>query len=442
MIFSYGLTIHINVVALIFLSQYCESLLASTRNIYTIRKVGDNPKTTCRSERILQLFSSHDKDKSSSPPFISVPRSRFIGLINDCGDDRDSSLNRSDAKRTSQRRRELFQNAIVASTSTTTLLWSNNAASGFSNTATITTSNAAITSQSSTTANTANNKNYISSDGAKVTHKVFFNVRISRPDGTFYVRDHDDTDNEMNKVYTGQLIFELFGQNAPNHVQSFLQYVVDPAATSSSIDDRENETPYPSYSRSSFTQYDDATGVLYGGTIPSLEVVEIQQSVALRYGNRLLPAKLWLEQGTTLTSPKISHNTIGLLTHQQLDATPNFGITTRNDTTLLNPTHTVFGKLVLNKDGLEFLNRVTALPTYSVDRPVITSSSPSSFVVDDTTTSGATTIMSTKPATEAIYMAQREFFRNTAKAFGDSRINKLYDGKILRRIEVTQVGLL
>jgi Cyclophilin type peptidyl-prolyl cis-trans isomerase/CLD len=290
---------------------------------------------------------------------------------------------------------------------------------------------------------------YISAQDAKMTHRVFFNVRISRADGTFYVRDDDATDDADNQVYSGQLVLGLFGHQAPHHVQQFLQYVVGPEALagaamgSATATTEDNETPYPSYSRSSFTQYDDATGVLYGGTIPSLEVVELQNSVALQYGNRLLPAKLWVEESGP---SKISHDAIGLLTHKQLDLTPAFGITTRADTTQLNPTHTVFGQLVLNPNAEEFLRRVTALPTYSVDGPVVqpssmlsSSSSSSQDFVDETDSLSNSIVASSKAA---LYRTQREFFRNTAKTFGDTRVSKLYDGKILRRVEVTQVGLL
>jgi hypothetical protein len=143
---------------------------------------------------------------------------------------------------------------------------------------------------------------------------------------------------------------------------------------------------------------------------------------------------------------------MGLLTHEQFDATPVFGITTRNDTTALNPTHTVFGALIMNSDAKDFLLRISTIPTYSIDRPIvqplsaptpfmdenghIATTAPSIFVEPDT-------VMSTmKPATDAIYNIQREFFRNTAKSLGDTRINKLYNGKLLRRVEVTQVGLL
>jgi hypothetical protein len=41
-----------------------------------------------------------------------------------------------------------------------------------------------------------------------------------------------------------------------------------------------------------------------------------------------------------------------------------------------------------------------------------------------------------------VFTAQRKIFRDAAKTFGDSRLEKVYDGKLLRRIEVTQMGLL
>jgi hypothetical protein len=45
-------------------------------------------------------------------------------------------------------------------------------------------------------------------------------------------------------------------------------------------------------------------------------------------------------------------------------------------------------------------------------------------------------------AAELIFNAQREFFRGAAKSFGDTRLSKVYEGKFLRRVEVTQVGII
>jgi hypothetical protein len=42
----------------------------------------------------------------------------------------------------------------------------------------------------------------------------------------------------------------------------------------------------------------------------------------------------------------------------------------------------------------------------------------------------------------SVFKAQKEFFRGAAKTFGDTRVSKLYEGKLLRRVEVLQVGRL
>lgn len=270
---------------------------------------------------------------------------------------------------------------------------------------------------------------FIDPSQAKVTNKVFMNVRISRRDGTFYVRD-DLPDTPDNRVFQGRLVIGLFGQNAPTAVERFLSYI-DSGSNSKEqllLDDN----PLPSYSRSVFASFDEATGLLMGGMIPSLEVVDVSGSTAIRYGGRLLPATLWVDRGGSGASspPKISHTAKGLLTHRILDATPSFGITTRRDTTFLDRSHTVFGTLLLDESpsSREFLEIVQDLPTYSVERPSSMIDPRTETVVDD--------------AAQAVFNAQREFFRSAAKSFGDTRLDKVYQGKLLRRVEITQVGLL
>ena len=87
---------------------------------------------------------------------------------------------------------------------------------------------------------------------APITHKVFMDVRISRSDGTFYVRD-DLPDIPENKVFSGRLVLGLFGTKAPTAVDRFLSYVVVPL---NPLDDN----PLPSYGRSSFKSLDQSTG--------------------------------------------------------------------------------------------------------------------------------------------------------------------------------------
>jgi cyclophilin family peptidyl-prolyl cis-trans isomerase len=248
----------------------------------------------------------------------------------------------------------------------------------------------------------------------KITDKVFFNVRISRQDGSFYVRDDLDESLRENRVFRGTLIIGLFGKNAPVACERFLSYVV----TNSNENDNNNNNPLPNYATSSFTSLDELTGLLLAGSIPSLELTSVSGASALRYGDRILPAPLWIDT----SSDRISHTRKGLLTHRLLDATPVFGITTRSDTTQLDKTHVVFGQVLDNEDSKEFFQLVNTLPTYSVHH--------NSYTGDG------------GDAAQAVFAAQQTFFRNFAKELGDTRVEKVYQGKFLRRVEVTQVGLL
>jgi cyclophilin family peptidyl-prolyl cis-trans isomerase len=252
---------------------------------------------------------------------------------------------------------------------------------------------------------------------APITSKLYFDVRISRQDGSFYVRD-DLPDTFENRVLSARLGLGLYGTVAPAAVELFLKF-----ALPSPTDDDVNN-PLPSYSRSTFTSLDQGTGLLLGGYIPSLRLTEVGGSTALQYGSRILPAPLWIDKrgsssSSSSTTTKLSHSSKGLLTHRTLDATPSFGITTRASPSL-DGTHTVFGQVLWNDETAEFLNVLQELPTYSIERPAD---------YDD-------------PAgiASSVFNAQRDFFRGAAKTLGDTRVDKVYQGKLLRRMEVTQVG--
>jgi cyclophilin family peptidyl-prolyl cis-trans isomerase len=260
-----------------------------------------------------------------------------------------------------------------------------------------------------------------------ITHKVYFDVRISRSDGTFYIRDAVSTDPE-DEPFIGQLVFGLFGKNTPNHVQRFLNYVDVPYDV---------DNPFPSYSRSRFTTLDISTGLLIGGTIPGLDVSTLAGGNVLEYGGRVIPAKLWVEDRNSESSEgaKVSHSFKGLLTHRNLDLTPSFGVTTRSSTTSLDATHTVFGCILEDRGG--FLER-------TVDLPVLTDSGKVSRTeIDGPVTVGGSGGGDLGGAlASSVFTAQRRVFRDAAKTFGDSRLDKVYDGKLLRRVEVTKVGVL
>lgn len=245
-----------------------------------------------------------------------------------------------------------------------------------------------------------------------ITHRVFFDVRVARQDGSTYVRD-DLPDTFENRVLKARLVFGLHGTLAPNHVERFLSYVVPP-------NDDDVENPYPSYSRSTFKSLDQSTGVLEGGYIPSLRVTDMSGSTAITYGSRVLPASLWIDSVSS-SAPKVSHTTKGLLTHKTLDPTPSFGLTTRACPEL-DATHTVFGQVIWDESTLEWFQNLQDIPTYQIDRPS-----------EYSDVGGVAT---------SVFNAQRDFFRGAAKSVGDTRVSKLYEGKLLRRTEVMQVGKL
>ena len=279
------------------------------------------------------------------------------------------------------------------------------------------------TSTASTTTTT-----FLDPEQAKITDKVFMDVRISRQDGTFYVRD-DLPDTPENRVFLGRLTIGLFGQAAPNHVARFKSYI-HPAA-----DDPLDDNPLPSYSRSTFASLDQATGVLTGGRIPALEATVVNGSPALRYGGRLLPASLWLEDSSVVAVTRLSHSNRGLLTHGQLDLLPTFGVTTRRDTRELDATSVVFGRILWDDDATAFFDIIRDLPTYSMDRTVVSGTS----TANDGSAAEPSLV---EESARAVYAAQKQFFRSAAKAVGDTRLDKVYEGKLLRRVEVTRVGLL
>lgn len=164
-------------------------------------------------------------------------------------------------------------------------------------------------------------------------------------------------------------------------------------------------------------------GLIVGGYIPGLELTSFGGGTALQYGGRVLSAPLWVDKETK----RLPHNSRGLLTHRSLDVTPTFGITTRSSTPELDSTNIVFGQVLSDDSSRAFLQLVQDLPTYSLERQRV--GDPREATVVD-------------GVAAAVFNSQRVFFRGAAKTLGDSRIDKVYEGKLLRRVEITQVGLM
>jgi len=270
---------------------------------------------------------------------------------------------------------------------------------------------------------------------APITHMVTFNIRISRSDGTFYVRDELPND-ENDKVFMGQLTLGLFGTIAPIHTQQFLQY----ATALTYDDDATGGKPFPSYSRSLFQLNDKENGILGGGYIPGLTLTSILSGTpAFKYMGRIIPAPLWIEDYSTSTSSseKISHSALphgGLISHRNLDPSPCFGITSgkgenSDSNEILDGTNTVFGQVIPTESSLQFLQRAVELPTYSNE--AATNTKDDSNIEERVVENAASTV----------FTIQKQFFRNAAKTLGDTRIDTIYNGKILRRVEVTNLSV-
>jgi hypothetical protein len=142
----------------------------------------------------------------------------------------------------------------------------------------------------------------------------------------------------------------------------------------------------------------------------------------LRYGDRVLPAKLWMDAKDDRLS--VSHRGTSLLTNATLDVTPTFGITTRVDSSFLDDgAHTVFGRVMEDSSG--FLDRGTGLPTYNLERPKASTLDDPGVV---------------QSATTAVYNAQRDFF---ARPHSHSATHVYRNTRqLLRRVEVTRVTRL
>jgi hypothetical protein len=120
----------------------------------------------------------------------------------------------------------------------------------------------------------------------------------------------------------------------------------------------------------------------------------------------------------------------------------------------LDATHTIFGCVLEDTSG--FLGKVVDVPALT-DAGIVTQTTtvvkneipPTTMTM---TSPHLPTLVSKEVSQQqrdeleslasGVFKTQRKVFRDAAKTFGDSRLDKVYEGKLLRRIEVTKVGLL
>ena len=225
-----------------------------------------------------------------------------------------------------------------------------------------------------------------------VTEKVRFEFRIARPDGSFSTRENDE-----DPPIFGGLDFGLFGGMVPANVALFLDFALGTDGLQ-------------------YSAMESNFGSLVMARRPlQLEFRDLFGEQVLFLGDRAFfdgddqtIAKKAKEEISLL-----KHDGPGLLTRRKGDVY-DFGITTRAAPEL-DDEWTVFGKVLKDTSGL--LPRIINLPVYSDDAK------------------------NDSPIARDVYKAQRDTFRNVAEALNDSRRDAVYPGKILRRVEITQVFL-
>eukprot|EP00967_Tisochrysis_lutea_P017239 scaffold19515_cov31-Tisochrysis_lutea.AAC.1 len=231
-----------------------------------------------------------------------------------------------------------------------------------------------------------------SGSAAKVTDRVFMDVRVIQ---------RYDVEVLEDAAVRGRIVFGLFGADAPQAVQRFLDF------TKGTIGQFAQRADGPSYASSGFEKL-RPNEVVEGGRITGFDQEPFAGVMEYQYRSRLVPLRPLLEVNS------LRHDRRGLLTKKRLTPGPEFAITL-GAAPKLDGSHEVFGEIL---DGANILELIETLP-------YITGSS----------NEGKGT------AADAVFNAQRAFMLSIAKGAGDTRAADR-TGQLLRRVEITKVGVL
>lgn len=241
---------------------------------------------------------------------------------------------------------------------------------------------------------------------------VRLSMRVARPDGTFYVKPKGEDDPEPPII--GDLDVELNGK-APAAVATFLAFALgDPASAEA-----------PTYASAVVDERSAMGPVVYAARrLRGLETRSLggeQILVRSRDGGEVLSRDAERVAAKLRSEPSaVPHDAAGILTRQRGDAPQAFGLTVAASPKL-DASHQAFGRVVRDQAGI--VAAIGALNAYSLD-------------------SAADGLSKDVPGAAAIYRAQKDAFRGAAKSIGDSRLSKIFPGKLLRRVEITRVELL
>jgi len=224
----------------------------------------------------------------------------------------------------------------------------------------------------------------------EITHKVYLDIKIAN-----YTEESVGTNKGAKG--SGQVVFGLYGKDAPDSVKLFLS-LVDSDGISS-----------PDYYGSQFTRVVDGQ-LLEMDKVRGISPISIGGTDALEFKGNILPYKPIVETNS------IRHDRAGLLTRRQLAAGPEFGITLAPAPSL-DTLHLVFGRII---EGSEVLEAISNIRTYSYK----------------TTTGYVGQRKENEPMEGGIadkwFEGQKELFVGLGKSFGDQRAVD-QRGKLLRR---------
>jgi len=224
-------------------------------------------------------------------------------------------------------------------------------------------------------------------DRGEITAKVFLDLRI--------LTDYNKEVLEDGAV-RGRVIIGLYGDEAPKTVKHFLQFFPTvPGET-------------PAYATGSFFKQEPGKWI-EGGKISGLFPTQVAGSDSYEWNGGIIPLKAPIEAND------LRHDRKNLLSHKKFNAGPEFNILL-SPSPELDGTNTVFGEvlsgeeLILEMANLPFVTGKSLDPTGSV--------------------------------ASNLWSAQNQYFRGLAKSLGDTRVQKTFPGKLLRRVEITKAGVV
>ena len=220
-----------------------------------------------------------------------------------------------------------------------------------------------------------------------VTSKVYLDLRI--------LKDYNKEVLEDGAV-RGRLVIGLYGDEAPKTVAHFLQFFPKVSGEA------------PGYATGSFFRH-EAGKWLEGGKISGLLPTQLAGSDSYEWNGAVYPLKPPLEAN------ELRHDRKWLISHKKFNAGPEFDILL-SPSPELDSSNTVFGEVLAGQELLLEMAQLPFVTGRSLD--------PKGSVASN------------------LWSAQNQYFRGLAKSLGDTRVQKTFPGKLLRRVEITKAGVV